>query len=373
MENLPDDFSGDVQLENRYYFTNTDKCSFEVTLKKIILLPGYDKEEKMTYKIASPSINPWGRGNINLNLPDGWMNYTILELKCTDLYGREIMKWTYPVGSPAHFNEMLIVKKDNNRVVLTENSTGIILSSGGIKIFLGKTTGLLDSVGINDKIISFGNGPVLQNMNSKFLKFISSEGNDNIKVSSIFESGLISLNWTMFPGGLVEMDYEYMSKGKLPFAGISFSLPEKFIRSVTMLADGPYRVWKNRMKGPMFGLWDKDFNNTVTGESWLYPEFKGYYSRFYGAVFQTTLGQFRILTSTDDMFLRLYTPQRPSGATNNNTSPEFPSGDISFLHAINAIGMKFAAPVQLGPESELNNFAGRRLIKKGTLYFDFRK
>ena len=42
---------------------------------------------------------------------------------------------------------------------------------------------------------------------------------------------------------------------------------------------GPYRVWKNRIPGTNYGVWHKEYNNTITGESFenlVYPEFKGY-------------------------------------------------------------------------------------------------
>ena len=48
------------------------------------------------------------------------------------------------------------------------------------------------------------------------------------------------------------------------------------------VGDGPYRVWKNRREGVTFGVHSKNYNNTVTGQSWNYPEFKGYHSRLPG-------------------------------------------------------------------------------------------
>ena len=27
---------------------------------------------------------------------------------------------------------------------------------------------------------------------------------------------------------------------------------------------GPYRVWKNRVPGTNYGIWHKDYNNTIT-------------------------------------------------------------------------------------------------------------
>ena len=47
---------------------------------------------------------------------------------------------------------------------------------------------------------------------------------------------------------------------------------------------GPYRVWKNRIAGTRYGIWQKDYNNTITGESYenlIYPEFKGYHAHLF--------------------------------------------------------------------------------------------
>jgi hypothetical protein len=67
----------------------------------------------------------------------------------------------------------------------------------------------------------------------------------------------------------------------MDYAGINFSYPEEKVTGMKWLGRGPYRVWKNRLKGVPFGLYHKAYNNTVTGESWDIPEFKGYHSDFY--------------------------------------------------------------------------------------------
>ena len=114
----------------------------------------------------------------------------------------------------------------------------------------------------------------------------------------------------------------------------------------------------------------KDYNNTVTGESWVYPEFKGYFSNFYWATIRSKEHDFTIVCPDDDIFLRLYTPEKPKGANNDNTSPEFPSGNISFMHGIDPIGTKFSKPESLGPMSQPNMFLYEKSL---TLYFDFNK
>src|SRR5438105_9637179 len=98
-----------------------------------------------------------------------------------------------------------------------------------------------------------------------------------------------------------------------------------------MMADRPYRVWKNRMKGTTLNVWDKVYNNTSTGEPpFIYPEFKGYYSNLYWLKLLTSEQPITIVCNNEDVFLRLFTPQ--FSGTPFNTAPLFPGGDISFMH-----------------------------------------
>ncbi len=108
------------------------------------------------------------------------------------------------------------------------------------------------------------------------------------------------------------------------------------------------------MKGPQFGYWHKEYNNTITGLSWDYPEFKGYYSNFYSAKINSDYYPFSVATATEDLFLRLFTPGNPPNINNNNTNPGFPVGDISFMKAINPIGTKFKTPDETGPMGQKN-------------------
>lgn len=132
------------------------------------------------------------------------------------------------------------------------------------------------------------------------------------------------------------------------------------------LGQDPYRVWKNRMRGTRLNVWQQDYNDPLPGQEWEYPEFKGYFANLYWAVLDTQEGDVTVVTDTDDLFLRLYTPQdgiNPGGAT-----APFPAGDISFLHGIAPIGTKFKSANLLGPESQQNQ---TNASYEGTLYFYF--
>src|SRR5690606_2487826 len=88
--------------------------------------------------------------------------------------------------------------------------------------------------------------------------------------------------WTLKQTGLLGLEADAISESFkcFDFLRIFFKLPEEKVEGVKWMGCGPYRVWKNRMKGSNIGVWEKAYNNTVTGESFnnlVYPEFKGYH------------------------------------------------------------------------------------------------
>jgi hypothetical protein len=166
-----------------------------------------------------------------------------------------------------------------------------------------------------------------------------------------------------------------MDQSKVDFAGISFNYPEENLQAVQFLGNGPYRIWKNRMSGGTFGVWDKPYNNTITGHAGFdYPEFKGYYSNLYWVRIRDhqDLG-FTVYCRTEDIFLRLYSPEEAPDPA--KTTVTHPPGDISFMHGIPAIGTKFKEAGLLGPQSRPYQYLPGR-IQGGTLNldltFDFR-
>jgi hypothetical protein len=177
--------------------------------------------------------------------------------------------------------------------------------------------------------------------------------------------------WTVMSGGWIKLGYSYSPKGSLDYAGITFTYPENLVTGAVLMANGPYRVWKNRLKGTRFGVFDKKYNNTITGQSWDYPEFKGYYSNFYAVEIQTKEVPITILSASDDLFLHLFTPQTATNlrGIRGGMTPSFPSGNISVLHGISGIGTKFSSAQAEGPQGEMNLYKNKSL--SGTLYFRF--
>lgn len=136
------------------------------------------------------------------------------------------------------------------------------------------------------------------------------------------------------------------------------------------IGEGPYRVWKNRMEGTRFGCWSKEYNNTVTGESWGYPEFKGYHADCRAVTIHTEEGHFSMIPSNHNLFFQMLKPQRPQADENGNTAPPFPETNIGFMHSIPPIGTKFQKPQQLGPSGQKNMQLNWTSIS-GSLWFIF--
>lgn len=132
------------------------------------------------------------------------------------------------------------------------------------------------------------------------------------------------------------------------------------------LGKGPYRVWKNRLKGTQLGVWSNDYNDNIPGVTWIYPQFKGYYADWHWVVFDTSEGKISVFTETDNLFLGVYRPV--NGPDPRSTELVLPESGISFLHAIPAISTKFTPAEQLGPASQKNKASGKY---QATIYFHF--
>ena len=172
--------------------------------------------------------------------------------------------------------------------------------------------------------------------------------------------------WTLYPSGWLKLDYTVQISGEFDFLGVSFDYPEEHVLSKRFLGDGPYRVWKNRMRGTRLDVHENLYNDPVPGQTWAVPEFKGYFANMNWLVLNTRQGKITMMTDTPDLFLRLFTPH--FGPNPENAVAAMPDGNISFLHTISAIGTKFRRADRLGPESRRTSIDQ---TLSGTLYYHF--
>jgi len=367
-------FNGKLEIENRYLYTNLDQCSFEWKLVKLAM-PN-DKITSPTLiskgKPKPLSLAPGEKSFLELNLPAGWNKADALYLTAYNPYKKEIFTWSWSLQLTASVAPKNIHAESQVKIETSEEDSSFIVYSGGIRYYFNKNTGYLSKVINSQSTISLSNGPVVAGVNHS-LKELKHYANDaQYIVEPVYEGeSMFLVKWIFSPGEPVKLEYKYAQKGPLDFMGISFNYPEEKITGMKWMGRGPYRVWKNRLKGQEFGIWQKAYNNSITGESWQYPEFKGYHAELYWVVIENKESSFVVYNGEENVFLQMLKPLKPIGAYNDNTSPPFPVGDIGFMNAISPIGTKFQSADKLGPQSQKNMQLNYTPIS-GSLWFDFK-
>jgi hypothetical protein len=372
---LPVVFNGQIELENRFHFTNTNQCHFYWALvdfsKPFDRFDGYIVKQKGM--ITAPDIAPTKQGILQLNLPVDYKNYDALVIVARDNFGKEIYKWTSAIKSSQQMIKDLVTTK-NDSTSVKETDSSYTITGGDVSVVLDKRSGNLVTTKneADDYALSFNNGPILVKGNarlsgSKFYK----EGNEQV-VEFAYDGDMKYTKWKINASGWTTLEYEYHLEGDQPFAGISFSYPENYVLASRWLGKGPCRQWKNRLQGTPVNVWQNIYNNTHTGYSpVIYPEFKGYYGEISWMELSTVEGKLYIASKDSGLFVRLFDFYALSSA--GKPHPEIPAGNISFLDCIPPIGTKLATGLTTntkvyGPQSELNHLSGS---KKRTLYFYF--
>jgi hypothetical protein len=374
MTDLPADFKGIIPIENRFHFTNLNKCTFTYKLvnfnKPSDWLPGF--KDTNINSISPPSVSPGDKGAINLRLPDNWKEYEGLILTATDPFKNEIYTWTFHIEGNDKILSKIIKLTGESSAEAMESDTSITLTANGTSVALSKKTGKIIMVTYNGRTnLMFNNGPVLTSGKYRLTEIKSVKESDGYAVEAKYEGNLIMVRWKMFNSGWLSLDYQYELTGKYQFAGISFSFPENYVIRAKWLGDGPSRVWKNRLQGVTNNVWSKIYNNTQTGAyPFFYPEFKGYFANFTWMDLSTAQGKILMACEDSNLFLRLYDFY---GITGPKSYPELPTGDISFLDCIPALGSKLATGLTTdasvyGPAGNISELNG---IKKHKLWFYF--
>jgi hypothetical protein len=177
-------------------------------------------------------------------------------------------------------------------------------------------------------------------------------------------SGLERFRWTLVADGSLRLDYSYSLEGDFVYHGITFEHPAEQITGLDWLGEGPSRVWQNRLRGSWLGQHHVTPHVLQPGEAWAYPESEGFFAGVCTATFQTKTGAMRLVNAAPEVYVRLGTPR----ISHPNTTVDFPSGEISFLHAIPAMGSKFKTPEQSGPSAQPAKARGRY---EGSVVFRF--
>ncbi|WP_302559658.1 glycoside hydrolase family 2 protein [Phocaeicola coprocola] len=393
---ITEHFDGSFFVSNEYIYTNLKDCrmTYEV-LSCDIPMQGAVSRILARGEVTLPALSPGETGKARFSLPASFAEGDVLKLEAFDRDGHRICDWSFPIrlANPYFQRHLAQVSTglSGNTVSARNNGKEIVLKSEKVSVTFDAATGMILRVLSGNTEIPLTNGPVAVGMKMLYQPASSYVRQDSEEAvfCARYKGGADSIVWRLTSQGLLYMDAVLLNRAsggggfddafmdtEVYNLGLTFSYPERICKGMKWLGRGPYRVWKNRIPGTNYGIWHKDYNNTVTGESYdnlVYPEFKGYHANMYWATFESDTAPFTVYSRTDGIFYRVFTPEEPKGSA-KRTMPEFPEGDISFLLDIPAI-CSFKPIEQQGPNSQPGNIR----IKKGdeglrlNLMFDFRK
>jgi hypothetical protein len=275
-----------------------------------------------------------------------------------------------------------------------ESGDTLTATAGDLSLQISKTTGLLVSASRRGKLFSLANGPRAVAMGprpspaargqnpppppppapaiaqpSQLTSLTHAIDGSDLVISAIFDGPLKTLTYRLKSNGWLLIDYVYAITGAQEYFGVGFDYPEREVKGMRFLGQGPAPVYQNRLAGGTLDVWDRPYNNTVDGdpddlkpgEHFDYPLFKGFYSGVRWLQLDTSEGPITAMvdqSSDSPIYVQVFTPKTPPPNTIGQTGVPFPSSGVSFLHAIPAVGSKFVGPLSSGP-------MGQPVIAKG--------
>ena len=326
---MPESFNGTLNVENRYNFLSLDKCKFDYSYVKYV---GTDTKTVKSGTVNGADIAPDSKGTINI--PAAPADADALSVKATDQYGEELFTWVFKLKDSENINKG---KASGNRPTFSNNT----VKAGNVTYTFSATDGTLASVTTSKGDYKFDGGPKFfayrrsdrsfdQFYNhddpeaekkkttyteytdqGKFVRLTSKDGaNDTLIVTAEYALGsLQSAEWHIAPDGGARLVYTYNFNGVVDLMGVKFDLPEAEVESKQWLGHGPYRVWQNRTHGPQLGIWSNDYNDPIPGESFTYPEFKGYFAGVQWMKLNTKTGTITIQPGTDKDYVGVFQPR----------------------------------------------------------------
>ena len=361
--------SGAFTIQNCYNFINLKDCQFSYRLLK---MPDYGETDVKVIKevkLPSPDAAPGERAQLRIERTDA----DVIELKAIDPYGKEIFTWSRKHMTRAGNFHKPTLRKNTQQYSYTEDGEQLLVQHGTRQYTFSKKTGMLMGVSANGKKLSFGNGPRFvaakradrsqdgfYNHDDKeaFQKkteyteyadqgaFAGFTLSDSTLVANYQHGSIEKVTWRFLADGGAYMNVDYYFNGVVDLMGICFDYPEQFVKSKQWVGKGPYRVWQNRQEGPQYGLWQNDYNDPIPGESFEYPEFKGYFSNVSWMKLNTTEGQVGI--EGLNLKIGIYTPRDGR----DHLLYTLPETGISILKAIPAVRNKVNTTDLNGPSAQ---------------------
>ena len=354
-------------IQNCYNFINLKDCQFRY---RLLNMPAYGETDIKVIKqvkLPSPDAAPGEKAQLKIGRTDA----DVIELTAIDPNGQEIFTW-----SSKHtykFSNFRNLYEHTQKYSYTEDGDCLLVKNGNRQYTFSKKTGMLMGVAVGIRQLSLSNGPRFvaakradrsqdgfYNHDDKeaFKKktqyteyadqgtFDGFTFSDSTLVANYLHGTINKVTWRFLADGGVYMNVAYYFNGVVDLLGICFDYPEPMVKSKQWVGKGPCRVWQNRQEGPQYGLWQNDYNDPVPGESWTYPEFKGYFPDVAWMKLDTTEGQLGLEMPNGKV--GVYTPRDGR----DHILYDLPQTGISILKAIPAVRNKVNTTDLNGPSAQ---------------------
>ncbi|MBR1577704.1 MAG: beta-galactosidase [Bacteroidales bacterium] len=349
-------FTGKFLVENGFLFSMLNENRMRW---RVLSLPPDASQAPAVLEAGSvrlPAIGPGETGLAHFEISANYYHGDILELEAYSAAGDTLCTWTFPIKNTAeYYADHAPTRSHAGKASVSQAADGTyVLSAAGATARISAKDGTLTELRRGGKTLPLRNGPVAVGMQMQLRDAHMRMQGDTAVLALKYDGAADSLLWKMTPDGRLGLDalvLNYRTDNQFRGSaidrevrnlGFSFDFPEEQLSGIRYLGRGPYRVWKNRLKGPNYNIWEKTKNNTVTGEYYeplVYPEFKGYFADLYWvSLLSEDASPVTVHTETDGLFLRVLTPEEPRDKEGRGNSwPAFPTGDISFLLDIPAV------------------------------------
>ena len=359
----------DIYVKNCYDFTNLKDCQFSY---RLLEMPAYGETKVKVLKegkFTSPNVEPGKTGKLSMGKTDA----DVIELTAIDPHGQEIFTWRKRHMVKLNNLSIRALRQNTQTYTTQEDADKLTVSNGNRQYTFDKKTGRLMGVSVSGKAFSFANGPRFiaakrsDRSDDGFYNHDDKEAfdkktqyteyadqgafagftiSDSTLVANYIHGSLEKVTYRFLKDGGLYMNVDYYFNGVVDLMGICFDYPEDKVKSKTWVGKGPGRVWQNRMEGPQYGLWHNEYNDPIPGESFEYPEFKGYFTNVKWMQLETTEGKIGIEQMGSK--IGVYTPRDGR----DHLLYTLPETGLSILKAIPAVRNKVNTTDLNGPSAQ---------------------
>ena len=351
-----------MTLANRYAFTQLSDIKFRWRGLQLPPPGGTLADQRVIAQgeLTGPAFLPGASEEWEIPLQRPTDDVEIFELTAFDSNGHDLWTWTVNNAQPS------APSKSATRAAIKDKG---VVQSPPYELRFDTSTGRLAEIRKDGRSFSLRDGPrlVAYKRNGRNFEDVATAGrlrrldlapNGNTLATATYDGPLRKVSWTR-NGDALNLSYEIQYEQPVDVLGIRFDFPERDVTSKRWVGKGPFHVWQNRREGGVFGFHETTYNDPIPGETYAYPEFKGYFDAWRWLTLSTSSERVTVENIGGVPYFGLY---QPRGGV--NPVLELPEVGWSFLHVIPAMGTKFELPDKMGPQSQPRTLRG---VQRGEL------